>query len=216
MVQGVGLVAKELSRYLTAIDSAFLYFEKPTEAMHIGSCMVYEGRMEKHELVQLLESRLHLTPRYRQRVVFPPLAANHPFWIDDPDFDIEAHVDAVELEGEVGEQGLSEAVADAYRGPLPRNRPLWSATLIHGLPDDNTAVVWKVHHAMIDGVSGVDLTMALNSFAPKPDDVPPPEVPWNPDPLPDPFSLMQGGGSRAPGQRQSRLDRCDVRWNASR
>ena len=81
-------MAKELSRYLTALDAAFLYFEKPTEAMHIGSCMVYEGRMERQELIELLEKRLHLTPRYRQRVVFPPFAANHPFWIDDPEFDM--------------------------------------------------------------------------------------------------------------------------------
>ncbi len=184
-------MAQELSRYLTSLDSAFLYFEKPTESMHIGSCMVYEGRMEKSELTSLLAERVHLTPRYRQRVVFPPLSANHPFWIDDPDFDVDEHVEVVELEGVVGERELAEAVAEAYSGSLPRNRPLWSATLLHGLPGDNTAIVWRVHHAMIDGVSGVDLTMALNGFTPDEQPVPPPEVPWAPDPLPDPYSLMQ-------------------------
>ncbi|MEM1245862.1 MAG: wax ester/triacylglycerol synthase family O-acyltransferase [Acidobacteriota bacterium] len=183
-------MAKELSRYLTALDAAFLYFEKPTEAMHIGSCMVYEGRMERQELIELLEKRLHLTPRYRQRVVFPPFAANHPFWIDDPEFDISAHVEEVELEGPVTEEAFARVAAEAYQGPLPRKRPLWSATLIHGLPGDNTGIVWKVHHAMIDGVSGIDLTMVLNGFSPKDADPPEPSGPWSPEPLPDPFSLM--------------------------
>ena len=189
--RGAKLVAKELSRHLTAVDSAFLYFEKKTESMHIGSCMIYEGRMPKEELVRLLEERMHLAPRYRQRVVFPPFASGHPFWLDDPEFDIQKHVDEVELDGPATREALSVAVADAYSGNLPRSRPLWSATLIHGLPGDNTAVVWRVHHAMIDGVSGVDLTMALNSFSP--DDAPPapPGAPFDPEPLPDSLSLMQ-------------------------
>ena len=182
---------QELSPYLTALDASFLYLERPTEALHIGSCMVYEGRMEVEELIRLLDERMHLVPRYRQRAVFPPLGASHPLWIDDPDFKIENHIEVVELDGPVDDRTLSEAAAQAYSGMLDRDRPLWSATIIHGLPDDNTAIVWKVHHAMIDGVSGVDLTMALNSLSPKTETPEPPEEPWEPAPLPDRLDLLQ-------------------------
>ena len=184
-------MTQELSPYLTALDASFLYLERPTEALHIGSCMVYEGRMEASELIELLDERMHLVPRYRQRVVFPPLGASHPLWLDDPHFKIENHIDVVELDGPVDDRTLSEAVAKAYSGMLDRDRPLWSATIIHGLPDDNTAIVWKVHHAMIDGVSGVDLTMALNSLSPKTEPPPPPEEPWDPAPLPGRLDLLQ-------------------------
>ncbi|MDX1382058.1 MAG: wax ester/triacylglycerol synthase family O-acyltransferase [Thermoanaerobaculia bacterium] len=184
-------MAKELNRFLTTLDAGFLYAERPREPLHIGSCMIYEGRMELAELEQLLRDRLHLVPRYRQRAVFPPLNVSHPLWLDDPDFDLDHHLKAVELEGEVGPAELARAAAEVYGGMLDRDRPLWSITLLHGLPGDNTAAIWKVHHAMIDGVSGVDLTMVLNDFSPTPEPPQRAAEEWSPQPLPDPLSLLQ-------------------------
>ncbi len=180
-----------LERYLTTLDSSFLYFEKPTEALHIGSCMVYEGRMERAELIRLLADRLHHVPRYRQRVVFPPLGISHPMWIDDPDFDINHHIDEVELRPGADMAEFSQVIAEAYSGMLDRDRPLWAAVVVHGFDGEHTAVVWKVHHAMIDGVSGIDLTMLLNDYAADAEPPPPPTEDWNPPPLPDFLSLMQ-------------------------
>jgi WS/DGAT/MGAT family acyltransferase len=183
-------MAKELNRFLTTLDASFLYFERPKEPLHIGSCMVYEGRIGREELRQVLLDRLHLCPRYRQKVVFPPFGVSHPLWIDDPDFDVDQHIDEVEMEGPNDDRALAEYAAEAYTGMLDRSRPLWHATLIHGLEDDNTAIVWKVHHAMIDGVSGVELTMVLNDYTPDAEG-PPPGEPWQPKELPDVLNLLQ-------------------------
>jgi WS/DGAT/MGAT family acyltransferase len=184
-------MAKPLAKFLSPLDAAFLYVEKPRETMHIGSIMVYEGRIERAELEQLLLDRLHLIPRYRERVVFPPWNASTPMWVADPDFDIANHVDEVELTPPVDDRALARAAAAAYGGMLDRKHPLWKLVILHGLPDDNTAIVWKVHHAMVDGVSGIDLTMALHDFRPDAGAPAPPAEPWRPAPIPDPLTLLQ-------------------------
>jgi diacylglycerol O-acyltransferase / wax synthase len=184
-------MAKALAKFLTPLDAAFLYVEKPREPMHIGSVMVYEGRIERKELERLLLERLHLVPRYRERVVFPPWNASTPMWFDDPDFDIANHVEEVELTPPVDERKLAREAARVYGGMLDRRHPLWKLIILHGLPDDHTAVVWKVHHAMVDGVSGIDLTMALHDFRPDAEPPKPPAEPWRPPPIPDPLTLLQ-------------------------
>jgi len=184
-------MAKTLAKFLSPLDAAFLYAEKPREAMHIGSIMIYEGRLERAELERLLLERLHLVPRYRERVVFPPWHASTPMWFEDPHFDISNHVEEVELAPPVDDRALARAAARVYGGMLDRSHPLWKLILLHGLPDDNTAVVWKVHHAMVDGVSGIDLTMALHDFRPDADPPAPPATPWQPAPIPDPLTLLQ-------------------------
>ena len=115
-------MAKELNRFLSSVDAAFLYLEKPTETMHIGGTMVYEGHISVEEVKQLLLDRLSDIPRYRQRVVFPPMGFSHPLWCDDPHFDIDRHFDQVTLENP-DDQGLADAAAAAYQGALPRDRP---------------------------------------------------------------------------------------------
>ena len=180
-----------LNRFLTSLDATFLYFEKSRQTMHIGSCMVYEGDMTLDELRNLLLERLHLVPRYRQRVVFPPFSASHPLWIDDPDFDIDNHLNEVLLPADLSREELGQAISAAYSGMLSRDRPLWSGTLLRNYPGGNTGVVWKVHHAMIDGVSGVDLTMAINDYT---EDAKAPERPageWSPGALPETVDLWQ-------------------------
>ena len=180
-----------LHRRLTTIDATFLYAEKPTQPMHVGGSMVYEGRLSLDTLVRSLEDRLHLLPRYRQKVVFPLFAVAHPTWEDDPAFDIRNHVVEVTLPPPGNDRVLSEIGGRAFAGMLDRDHPLWQLIVVQGRADGNTAVIWKVHHAMIDGVSGVDLTMVLHDL--KPDAPPPaaPSAPWEPRAIPDPLTLLQ-------------------------
>ncbi len=179
-----------LSRRLSNVDATFLYMEKPTQPAHIGGCTVYEGDITREQVLALLGARMHRLPRYRQRAVFPPFGIAHPTWEDDPAFDLARHVDEVTLPRPADDRALSEAGGDAYAGMLDRERPLWKLTLLRGRADGRTAMVWKIHHAMIDGVSGVDLTMVLHDIS---RDAPPPAppAPWQAPPLPDPLTLLQ-------------------------
>src|SRR4029077_13210208 len=189
--RGAVVTPPALNHRLTTLDATFLYTEKPVQPMHVGGSMLYEGRLSLEVLVRALECRLHLLPRYRQKVVFPPFAAAHPTWEDDPAFDIRHHVAEVTLPPPGDDRALSEVGGAAFAGMLDREHPLWKLIMVHGRADGNTAVIWKVHHAMIDGVSGVDLTMVLHDL--KPDAAPPepPAAPWQPRPLPDPLTLLQ-------------------------
>ena len=183
-------MAPELNRFLSPLDAAFLYVERPNETMHIGGCMVYEGEFSREHMIEQVGARMHLLPRYRQRVMFPPFLVSHPLWVDDPNFDIENHIDEVWLPADSNEQVLGRVAAEAYSGMLDRNRPLWKGIVLRGIPG-HTAVVWKIHHAMVDGVSGVDLTMVLSDVSPT-DKLPePPAEAWAPQPLPEPLSLLQ-------------------------
>ena len=183
-------MATELNRFLTPLDATFLYVERPNETMHIGGCMVYEGEFSREYMVEQIAARMHLLPRYRQRVLFPPFLVSHPVWVDDPSFDLENHVEEVWIPEDGDHQVLARAAAEAYSGMLDRNRPLWKGILLRGIPG-HTAVVWKIHHAMVDGVSGVDLSMVLSDLSPT-DELPePPAETWAPKPLPDSLSLLQ-------------------------
>ena len=183
-------MATELNRFLTPLDATFLYVERPNETMHIGGCMVYEGEFSREYMVEQIAARMHLLPRYRQRVLFPPFLVSHPVWVDDPSFNLENHVEEVWIPENSDHQVLARAAAEAYSGMLDRNRPLWKGILLRGIPG-HTAVVWKIHHAMVDGVSGVDLSMVLSDLSPT-DELPePPAETWAPKPLPDSLSLLQ-------------------------
>ena len=180
-----------LNRRLTTLDASFLYAERPGQPMHVGGCMIYEGLVTADELVQTLDQRIHQLPRYRQRAVFPPFGLAHPTWEDDPDFDPRNHVEERALPAPGDDRAMAEAGGQAFAGMLDRNRPLWKLIVFHGRADGNTAVIWKIHHAMVDGVSGVELTMVLHDLTPDAEPPPPPGTPWQPNPLPDPLSLLQ-------------------------
>ncbi len=192
-------MATELNRFLTPLDAAFLYVERPNETMHIGGCMVYEGEFSREYMVEQLAARMHLLPRYRQRVLFPPFLVSHPVWVDDPSFNLDNHVEEVWIPEDSDHQVLARAAAEAYGGMLDRNRPLWKGILLRGIPG-HTAVVWKIHHAMVDGVSGVDLSMVLSDFSPTEELPDAPAEPWAPKPLPDSLSLLQEAMQHRLGQ----------------
>jgi len=183
-------VTQELSRRLTITDASFLYVEKPNQPMHVGSLLLYEGDLSRDELIKILRDRMHLLPRYRQKVVFPPFGVDHPTWEDDPDFDVANHVTETTLPAPGDDRTLSEVGGALYAPVLDRNRPLWQAHVLHGRPDGNTAVIWKIHHCMVDGVSMIDMMLALHDVQ---RDAPPPAPapPWQPRPIPDPLTLLQ-------------------------
>jgi diacylglycerol O-acyltransferase / wax synthase len=184
-------MARELNRRLTLSDASFLYMEKPHQPTHVGSCLIYDGHISADELIRGLRDRIHLMPRYRQKVVTPPFVLAHPTWEDDPDFDVARHVSEATLPPPADDRVLSEVGGQLYAPPLDRERPLWQAIVLQGRPDGNTAVIWKIHHAMVDGVSMIDLMMVLHDLQ---RDAPPPPAPaeaWRPRPIPDPLTQMQ-------------------------
>jgi diacylglycerol O-acyltransferase / wax synthase len=184
-------MATSLNRRMTTSDASFLYFEKPNQPMHIGSCNIYETRVSRDDLIEALRVRMHLLPRYRQRAVFPPFGLAHPTWEDDPEFDVANHVDELDLPEPGDEQVLSVVGGRLHAQMLDRNRPLWKLVLCQGYQGDKTAMIAMVHHAMVDGVSGVELQMVLHDLQSDAEQPAPPSAPWQPAPVPDPLTLLQ-------------------------
>src|SRR3972149_5705766 len=172
-----------LSHRLSATDAAFLYLERPNTPLHIGSPAVYEGPIPFDRFVSHLNSRMPLIPRYRQRVASVPLSWAHPPWEDDPDFSIRRHLHRVTLPAPGTDEQLRELTTRLFAQPLDRNKPLWEMFVVHGLERNRSAIVSKVHHCMIDGVSGIELLVATLDISPEP--APPPDDDnWAPKPLP--------------------------------
>ncbi len=175
-----------LSRRMSAEDAWFLYFEKPDAPLHIGSVGIFEGQVPFDKLCASMDARMHTIPRYRQRAVIPPFYAGHPTWEDDPNFHVDRHLRAVELPAPGTHEQLLELCSDVFAGQLPRDRPLWDITLVHGLEGDKTAFLSRVHHCLVDGVSGIELLMAVLDLTPNPAPPAPPEQPWQPKAIPGP------------------------------
>src|SRR5262245_52006768 len=184
-------MSQKLNRRLTTLDASFLYFETAAMPTHVGSICVYEGHVSRDEVIDVMTRRLHLLPRYRQRVVFPPFGAAHPTWEDDPEFDIGRHIEELTLPAPGDDTVLSEVGGRLFVPRLPRDRPLWKLVLIHGRADGNTAIAQMIHHAMVDGVSSVDLMMVMHDLKADAPPVAAPATPWRPAPMPDPLSLLQ-------------------------
>jgi len=175
-------MTKPLARRMSAADAWFLYFEKPNAPLHIGSLGIFEGTIPIEKTIEGLSQRLHLIPRYRQRAVFPPLFAGHPVWQDDPQFALDRHVRAIELASPGTDAQLHELTNEIFPQPLPRDRPLWDITVINGLQGGSTAYISRVHHCLVDGVSGMELLVALLDVTPDPPPIAPPTKEWEPEP----------------------------------
>jgi len=176
-------LASHLTHRLSAQDAAFLYLERPNAALHIGSLAIYDGRVSYDRFASHLEARMPLIPRYRQRVAFVPFNLGHPTWEDDPTFQVRSQVHHVTLAPPGSDAQLFELAAELFAPPLDRNRPLWEMFVINGLEGDRSAIVSRVHHCMVDGVSGIELLVATLDISPEP--APPPEpTSWMPKPLP--------------------------------
>jgi WS/DGAT/MGAT family acyltransferase len=182
----------DLARRMSLQDAAFLYFEKPGSPLHITNVGVFEAPVPLARTIATMQERLHLIPRYRQRAMFPPLFAGHPVWVDDPEFSLTRHVREALLPPPAGDRELAIAAARIAAETLPRDRPLWDLTVFNnyrGSDGAGSAAVTRVHHCMIDGVSGVELALATMDLTPEPTPIPPPSEPWAPKPLPSPYEL---------------------------
>jgi diacylglycerol O-acyltransferase / wax synthase len=177
---------------LSGLDASFLHLEHDTAThMHVASCMVFDGPAPTHdELVAHVEARLHLVPRYRQRLAFVPFDQGRPVWVDDPHFNTRYHVQHHALPPPGSEEQLKHLTGRAFSQQLDRNKPLWELWLVEGLRDGRFAILGKTHHALVDGISGVDITTVLFDVTEQPAPTPGPEHPWVPRPLPSSAQLL--------------------------
>ena len=179
---------------LTSIDASFLHQEGESSHMHIGGVLIFEGPPPPFEdYVNHIRGRLHLVPRYRQRLATPPLETGRPLWVDDPTFNLEYHVRHTALPEPGTERQLFLLASRIASQQLDRSKPLWENWLVEGLEGDRFALISKTHHSLVDGVSGVDLATVL--FDLEPDPAKPGEdlEPWRPQPEPSQAQLVAAG-----------------------
>jgi diacylglycerol O-acyltransferase len=168
-------------RQLTGLDAQFLALETARQSGHVGGLAVLDpstrpnGRLELADVHNMLAERLPLLPPFRWRLKQVPLGLDYPYWIDDPDFDLEYHVREIALAPPPTDEKLGEQVARIFARPLDRARPLWEVYLIHGLQDGHVALLTKIHHAAVDGLSGQEILSVLLDLTPAGREAPPPD-----------------------------------------
>lgn len=176
---------------LGALDAEFLYVEDGVGHMHIAGTCIFDGEPPAFDdLQRLVASKMHLIPRYRQRVRSVPLELGRPIWVDDPHFDLQYHLRHTALPAPGGDDALCRLVGRVMSQPLDRDRPLWETWLVEGLEGGRWALLFKVHHCMVDGISGVGLLTALLDIEPDPDPMQP--HPWSPAPEPGVLTKVAG------------------------
>lgn len=172
---------------LTPLDTSFLHLEDPATHMHVACVLVFEGDPPRYdEFVEFVASRLHLVPRYRQKLGFVPLGQGRPRWMDDEDFDVRYHVRSTALPSPGGEHELQVLAGRVFGQQLNRDKPLWEMWLVEGLEGGRFAVLSKTHHALVDGISGLDVLSVL--FAGQEEARDPGS--WAPRPEPSPLGLL--------------------------
>jgi WS/DGAT/MGAT family acyltransferase len=177
---------------LSAVDASFLTQEKESSHMHVGALMVFEGPPPSYdEFLAQVHSRMHLVPRYRQKLAFPRFEMGRPMWVDDPTFNLEYHVRNTALPKPGAMEQLHQLAARVFSQRLDRSKPLWETWLVQGLEENRFALISKTHHSMIDGVAGVDLASVLFDLSPVPSKVEP--EPWTPHPEPTDAELVAEG-----------------------
>ncbi len=172
-----------LNHRLSALDASFLYLEHETVPMHIGGIDVFGGIIDTNILRDEINARLKFIPRYRQRILTPPMNLGHPTWEDDPDFDIRNHIVEIKLPKAGTDEQFQRMCSKLFAGMLDREKPLWKIYVIQGLNGGRTGMLMLIHHCMVDGVSGAELLGVLLDPTPTPPKVEP--EPYTPEPLPD-------------------------------
>jgi len=182
-----------MSDRLSPLDVSFLYLETPTTHMHVGGVAIFQAPADGFDFnafSSLVEARLGLLPRYRKKIRWVPGHISNPVWVDDPDFDLSYHVRLSALPKPGTEDQLKEFVARIQSRPLDRGRPLWELYVLEGLADDKVAIVSKTHHAMVDGVTAVDISTLILDAGPTPRETPPDY--WVPEREPSNVGLLGG------------------------
>ena len=186
-------------RQLTSLDAQFLNVESPTTTGHVGSLILLDpstapgGEWTLETVRAVYEPRLHLAKPLRQRLVFVPLGLGRPYWVDDPDFDLEFHLRELALPSPGTREQLGEQVARIHARPLDRRRPLWECYVITGLEGGKVALYSKIHHAAIDGVSGAEILETIMDVTPEPREVEPEPLTYVPRRIPTTVDLVRRG-----------------------
>jgi diacylglycerol O-acyltransferase len=176
---------------LSGLDTSFLHLERDGAHMHVASTTIFEGPPPTHEEFRdHIDSRLHLVPRFRQKLRFVPFAQGRPVWVDDPHLNLEYHVRRTALPPPGSEEQLRNLAARIFSQQLDRSKPLWEMWLAEGLEGDRFAIIGKTHHALVDGVSGVDITTVLFDAAREPTGPPQDGPEWLPRPEPNGAKLL--------------------------
>jgi WS/DGAT/MGAT family acyltransferase len=191
---------------LSGMDASFVYLETPTAPMHVASESIYDpstapgGKVTFKGILAQVESRLHLARTFRERMVQVPFDLDHPYWIADPDFDLEFHVRHIALPKPGDWRQLMIQVARLMSRHLDMSRPLWEMYVIEGLdnvenvPPGSFAIMQKTHHAAVDGVSGMDMVSAIHDTSPegRADEAAPE---WKSEAMPEPWQLLMRAGA---------------------
>lgn len=186
-------------RQLTGVDSAFLYMENSRTVGHVGGVMIVDPStaprpVSADTVRELFAPRIHLLAPMRWRLVPVPLGIDRSYWIDDPDLDLEFHVRGIALPSPGNAHQLAEQVARLASRPLDRSHPLWELYVIEGLEGGRVAIMTKLHHAAIDGQSGMKITTTMLDPSPEPHEIPPPPAKPTSEPVPSEWEMLGRGG----------------------
>jgi diacylglycerol O-acyltransferase / wax synthase len=176
---------------LSGLDASFLHMEREGAHMHVASTIIFEGPAPTHaEFRDHIASRLHLVPRFRQKLRSVPLGQGRPVWVDDPHLNLDYHVRQTALPAPGSDEQLRNLAARIFSQQLDRSKPLWELWLVEGMADGRFAVIGKSHHALVDGVSGVDITTVLYDLDREPKRPPSSPPPWLARPEPTDSKLL--------------------------
>ena len=176
---------------LSALDASFLHIENSSAHMHVASVMLFEGPPPPYEeLLEAIERRLGLVPRYRQRLAYVPMGQGRPRWVDDPHLNLRYHVRVTALPSPGSEEQLMDLAGRVFSQQLDRDKPLWEIWLVEGLEDDRFALLAKTHHALVDGVSGIDIVSVLFDSSREPAAPPSEGQRWLPRPVPSGAQML--------------------------
>ena len=214
---------------LSGLDASFLHLEQGGAHMHVAGTSIFEGpKPDYDEFRDHVASRLHLVPRFRQKLRFVPFGLARPIWEDDPHLNLSYHVRQTALPPPGSDQQLRTLAARIFSQRLDRSKPLWEMWLVDGLEDDRFAIIGKSHHALVDGVSGVDINTVMFDLEREPEGPPVPPDQWLPRPEPsdaevlaeaildrltNPREIAEGAAGivRAPREIAGRLQRVSAR-----
>jgi len=186
-------------RQLTSVDTQFLALESSRQTGHVGGLAILDpstapdGKLELVDICRLMGERLPLLPPFRWKLVEVPFGLDYPYWIEDEDFDLDFHVRELALPAPGSREQLAEQVARIMARPLDRARPLWELYLIHGLESGYTGMLTKIHHAVIDGLSGAEIMSVLLDLEPEGRELPQPPEPGKSDGVPGELEMLGRG-----------------------
>ncbi len=187
-------------RRLSSFDANFLYLETPTAHMHVGSLAIYDPSTSPEpwgidRVRRLYAERIHLVPQFRRRLAEIPLHLDHPRWVDDPEFDLGWHIRHIAVPAPGGPAELASLAGELMATPLDRSRPLWECWVIEGVTGGRFAILSKAHHALMDGMAGVQMTATMFDLSPEVAEVQPQSEGWNPPAIPGDIAMLARAAS---------------------